>query len=91
MLKRTAVFAALCSALSFSAARAEVVCTVVADAATGKILKQEGTCDKRVTAASTFKIAISLMGYDAGFLVDEHTPALPFRDGYLERQRGRVG
>ena len=53
-------------------------------AATGKILKQEGTCDKRVTAASTFKIAISLMGYDAGFQVDEHTPALPFRDGYLD-------
>jgi beta-lactamase class D len=24
------------------------------------------------------------MGYDAGFLVDEHTPALPFRDGYLD-------
>ena len=53
-------------------------------AAFGKILKQEGTCDKRVTAASTFKIAISLMGYDAGFQVDEHTPALPFRDGYLD-------
>ncbi len=57
-------------------------CTAIADAATGKLLKQEGVCDKRITPASTFKIAISLMGYDAGFLKDEHTPALPFRQGY---------
>ena len=51
-------------------------------AATGKILKQEGHCDERVTPASTFKIAISLMGYDSGFLTDEHAPALPFHEGY---------
>lgn len=57
-------------------------CTAIADAATGKLLKQEGVCDKRITPASTFKIAISLMGYDAGFLKDEHTPALSFRKGY---------
>ncbi len=35
-----------------------------------------------MTPASTFKIAISLMGYDSGFLKDEHAPALPFRQGY---------
>jgi beta-lactamase class D len=56
---------------------------VIADAGTQKILRQEGgDCSRRVTAASTFKIAISLMGYDSGFLINEHTPALPFRKGY---------
>jgi beta-lactamase class D len=64
------------------AAAAKPLCTVFADAASGKILKQEGTCDVRVTAASTFKIALSLMGYDSGYLVDEHLPALPFHEGY---------
>ncbi|MCW2309999.1 class D beta-lactamase [Rhodobium gokarnense] len=69
-----------------SPARAETVtlCTVVADAATGTLIEQQGTCDRRVTPASTFKIAISLMGFDAGILKDKHTPALPFRDGYVD-------
>jgi len=63
-------------------ARAGDTCTVLADAATGRILKEDGPCRTRVTPASTFKIAISLMGYDSGFLKDEHTPLLPFRPGY---------
>jgi beta-lactamase class D len=58
-------------------------CTVLADGATGAILKQEGSCEQRLTPASTFKVALSLMGYDSGFLTDEHHPALPFREGYL--------
>ena len=67
-----------------SAAEAGISCTALADAASGKVLAQEGTCETRVTPASTFKIAISLMGYDAGFLKDEHDPALPFREGYAD-------
>jgi|SRR5665213_1987709 len=74
--------AAIPLALMAFAAHAEIVCTAVADAAAGKVLKQEGVCDQRVTPASTFKIAISLMGYDSGFLKDEHSPALPFHEGY---------
>lgn len=75
---------ALFAAFSLSAVRAEtvIVCTIVADAATGEILKQEGHCDTRATSASTFKIPISLMGFDAGFLKDLHMPALPFKKGY---------
>ncbi len=64
------------------AAEARTVCTAFAEAGTGKILEQRGDCGGRVTAASTFKIAISLMGYDSGFLTDEHAPALPFHEGY---------
>jgi beta-lactamase class D len=56
----------------------------MADAATGKLLMSKGQCDQRVTPASTFKIAISLMGYDSGILHDEHTPVMPFKKGYAD-------
>lgn len=65
-------------------ANAAEVCTAVADAATGQVLVQRGDCQRQVTPASTFKIAISLMGYDAGFLQDEHRPKLPFHEGYVD-------
>jgi beta-lactamase class D len=70
--------------LATPVANAHEVCTALADAATGKVLIEHGDCRNRVTPASTFKIAISLMGYDSGFLKDEHTPTLPFREGYLD-------
>ena len=61
-----------------------VLCTVIADGTSGKVLKQQGTCDQRISAASTFKIALSLMGYDAGCLTDEHLPALRELPGLLD-------
>ncbi|MDQ2633565.1 MAG: class D beta-lactamase [Pseudomonadota bacterium] len=63
-------------------ASADNVCTVLADAPTGAILRQSGECNRRVPPASTFKVAIALMGYDAGFLKDETDPTLPFKEGY---------
>lgn len=72
----------LVSAGCTATADAGVLCTTVADAGSGQQLRQDGTCERRVTPASTFKVAISLMGYDSGFLTDEHSPALPFRKGY---------
>ena len=72
----------LVGALFACAADAAALCTVLADGATGKILHQEGRCDQRLTPASTFKVALSLMGYDAGYLTDAHHPALPYRDSY---------
>lgn len=66
----------------FGVAHADNLCTLIVDAGSGQPLRQEGNCDQRVTPASTFKIAIALMGFDAEVLKDEHTPALPFREGY---------
>ena len=63
-------------------AQARTICTVYADAKTGAILSRQGDCDRRVTPASTFKIPLSLMGFDTGFLTDEHNPTLLFRTGY---------
>jgi beta-lactamase class D len=68
--------------LSAEAAVAQDTCTLLADAASGKVLSQAGECDRPVPPASTFKIPIALMGYDAGFLKDEHSPKLPFKEGY---------
>lgn len=76
------IMVAAASIGALSSANAAELCTAIADAGTGKILLQRGDCDRRVTPASTFKIAIALMGYDAGFLKDENSPTLPFRDGY---------
>lgn len=49
----------------------------------GKIIASEGECQMRHPPCSTFKIAISLMGYNEGILIDESHPELPFKKGYL--------
>ena len=82
-LRHLAGAAALALA-TLAAAHAGEVCTAVADAASGTLLLQRGDCTRRATPASTFKIALSLMGYDAGFLKDAHAPLLPFRAGYVD-------
>jgi beta-lactamase class D len=82
MTLRCLAVGALCAQLA--SAQAAEICTVVADAATDTVLVARGDCRTRVTPASTFKIAISLMGYDAGFLKDAHTPLLPYRPGYVD-------
>ncbi|MEO4001102.1 class D beta-lactamase [Mesorhizobium sp. CAU 1732] len=63
-------------------AQAKTLCTVIADAGSGQVLLQQGDCESRVTPASTFKIPLAVMGFDAGFLADERSPSLPFREGY---------
>lgn len=82
MSRTRSALAAGLAFLSMACAHAADICTVVADASTGRIAVQRGDCQTRVTPASTFKIAISLMGYDAAVLKDEHHPELPFREGY---------
>ncbi len=65
-----------------AAIHAEPLCTLLADATTAKVLRRSGAhCAQGYTPASTFKIPLSLMGYDAGFLTDEHLPAIPYREG----------
>lgn len=75
---------ALLAAALPAAAQDAIRCTLLVDADSGQTLVREGQCDRRVTPASTFKVAIGLMGYDSGILVDEKTPLLPFRAGYVD-------
>lgn len=49
-----------------------------------KILKQVGDCESRHAPCSTFKLAISLMGYNEGLLLDETHPELSFEKGYTD-------
>lgn len=84
VLLAAALLAAPLAAAPFAgAAEAKTLCTALADAESGKVLVQDGPdCAGRVTPASTFKIAIALMGYDSGILTDAHHPSWPFKPGY---------
>ncbi len=68
-------------ALPLPPAFAGADCTLVSDAKTSAVLMQTGDCTTRITPASTFKLAISLMGFDAGYLHDAHTPILDYAPG----------
>jgi len=47
------------------------------------IVKEGGSnCEMRFSPCSTFKIALSLMGYDSGFLINKEDPLIDFREGY---------
>ena len=48
-----------------------------------QVLKQGGRgCNTRFAPESTFKIPLSLMGYDAGIFKDETHPEWPFKEEY---------
>ena len=57
-------------------------CFIVSD--NNGIIHEQGECDKRYPPCSTFKIAISLMGFDSGILVDETHPSWDFKPGYVD-------
>ena len=59
-------------------------CTLLADARSGRVLLRAGLCERSATPASTFKIALSLMGFDRGVLRDPHTPILQFQKGDVD-------
>ncbi|MFH1832212.1 MAG: class D beta-lactamase [bacterium] len=58
------------------------MCFIVKDIVSGDIIAKEGDCDTRQTPCSTFKIALSLMGCDAGILKNEREPELPYKQEY---------
>lgn len=49
-----------------------------------QIIYQEGDLDKPYAPCSTFKIALSLIGYDSGILENEMSPVWKFQDGYVD-------
>jgi len=49
-----------------------------------KILISEGDCTSRYAPCSTFKIALSLMGYNERILTDENNPQWEFKKGYTD-------
>jgi beta-lactamase class D len=78
--QRVSVF--LVFGLVSAGVHAVTLCTLVVDPVNRRELLREGDCEIRVTPASTFKIPLALMGFDANILQDEGTPAWPFKQGY---------
>jgi beta-lactamase class D len=46
------------------------------------LIKREGNCDDRHYPVSTFKVALSLMGFDSGFFETPDSPTFPFKEAY---------
>lgn len=49
-----------------------------------KVLQIEGDCERRYSPMSTFKVPLSLMGFDSGILIDEINPIWHFKAGYVD-------
>lgn len=62
--------------------RAQTQCFLIQEG--GKTLLEQGDCDRRDSPNSTFKIAISYMGFDSGILIDPHHPLIPYQAGYAD-------
>ena len=75
---------ALCAIAVPASAKATTLYTIVAEATDGKVLLEQGDCRTCVTPASTFKIPLAVIGFDSGFLTDEHSPVLPCKEGYVD-------
>lgn len=56
----------------------------------GKTINSSGLIEEQISPCSTFKIALSLIGYDMDILINEDAPEWPFLDYdvYLESWRG---
>lgn len=83
------VLLACLSGLPAGAAASDIQCTVIVDSTSGDTLYRDGICDRRYSPASTFKVPLAVMGYDAGILDDEHTPAWDYRPEYDAPERDR--
>jgi len=72
------------------AASGDVHCTLIVDAASGRTLVENGSCGQRFSPASTFKVPLALIGYDAGILVDEKRPVWKYRPEYNATKREQI-
>lgn len=56
---------------------------ILIDGTTSEMIRNFGAgIEERTTPASSFKIVLSLMGYDAGILQNEQTPMWDYQEGY---------
>lgn len=62
-------------------AQSRIVCTLLLDAESAAIVMEAGDCASRVTPASTFKIPLAVMAYDANLLQSADLPIMAFRAG----------
>lgn len=82
MSYRNVFVTAFCFYLLFTGISAAADCTLIAAVSSKKIIVNKGACTVRHSPASTFKVALAVMGFDSGILTDEHTPTLPYDPDY---------
>lgn len=71
----------LAAAVLAAPARAAEDCFLATDLESGRVLAKQGLCATRHPPNSTFKIALALMGYDAGLLKSETQPVFEPPEG----------
>lgn len=85
MGKTASLITAILIALALPARADErVVCTLAQEVGSAEPILEEGDCDTRISPASTFKIAISLMGFDSGIFTSQDAPEWPFKESYAD-------
>lgn len=82
-MKKNILFALLTLCLNLQAF-ADKECFIAQE--NNQILKQTGNCIERHSPCSTFKIPLSLMGFNEGILVDETHPEWPFKPEYSAKR-----
>lgn len=83
MMRIWTTIAVLAACLTVAKAdSAKTLCTIIADSDGRVLLEQGPACRERVTPASTFKVPLAVMGFDAGILTGPNAPVWPFRKGY---------
>lgn len=67
-------------------------CTLVVDADDGAVIARSGPqCEARNSPASTFKVALAVIGFQSGYLKGPHDPVLPYKPQYkAEREAWRT-
>ncbi len=81
MLKYFSIFLLL---LISQSAFSKTECFIVKNMKENKIILAEGNCEERFTPASTFKIPLSLMGFDSGIFTTETKPTWAYEEKYAE-------
>jgi len=83
MVRRFLALLAFVAWASPAPAAERLACSLLVDAGSGAVIESRGPdCERRNSPASTFKLALALIGYREGVLADAHHPAWPFKPGY---------
>lgn len=83
MMVRLFVILAFAAIMSTGVASAKTRCLLVLDPRTDAVVHSEGSqCDETMGPASTFKLPLALIGFEAGILADPEQPAWPYDPSY---------
>ncbi|MCS6759165.1 MAG: hypothetical protein MO852_09295 [Candidatus Devosia euplotis] len=82
LFARNAVVAPLLALTPSAANAAEpMTCTLIIDVDSGAALVREGICDEGAASFSAFKLALAVMGLEAGIIKDGQNPSWDWRPG----------